>query len=136
MKNESVIIEKVAEVYDWIDRKSRPQNQSCRACGKCCDFQSYDHRLFVTTPELMYLTIMLGTENIKTMTTSSCPYNLAGKCAVYDHRFAACRIFFCKGNAPLQSDLSEQVSRRLKSLCTELEIPYNYADLGTALKNG
>jgi hypothetical protein len=48
-------------------------------------------------------------------------------------RFAGCRIFFCEGDADFQSELSESVISRFKSLCTEFDIPYIYSDLRTAL---
>jgi len=74
-----------------------------------------------------------GAENIKAMPSGRCPYNVDGKCSVYGHRFAGCRIFCCEGNADFQSELSESVLARLKSICTEFQIPYRYLDLPTAL---
>ncbi|MFZ0033689.1 MAG: YkgJ family cysteine cluster protein [Sedimentisphaerales bacterium] len=135
-KTNSQLAKKVAEIYDWLDSQTSNNSSSagkCTACGKCCDFSKFDHRLFVTTPELMYLTAYLGAENIKPMTTSCCPYNVGGKCSVYEHRFSGCRIFSCKGNADFQSRLSERASKKFKSLCTNLQIPYRYTDLATAM---
>ena len=58
------LLEEVAALYDWIDAQAK-QNPAgagrCKACGKCCDFPAYDHRLFVTPPELAYLAAKLGT---------------------------------------------------------------------------
>jgi len=143
------LLEKVAEIYTWLDTKIRDNNKltgQCKACGKCCDFdgpapafeQGFDHHLFVTPPELMYLTANLGVENIKSMPTNrplggKCPYNIEGKCTVYEYRFAACRIFCCDADADFQSELSESALKKLKSLCTEFQIPYHYTDLATAL---
>ncbi|UCF16672.1 MAG: hypothetical protein JSW59_04250, partial [Phycisphaerales bacterium] len=87
----------------------------------------------VTPPELIYLTARLGAENIKAMPSGRCPYYVDDKCGIYQHRFAGCRIFCCKGGADFQSELSESVLTRLKSICTEFEIPYRYLDLATAL---
>ena len=130
------LLEKVAEVYAWLELQiSRNGNLAgaCKACGNCCDFGKFDHRLFVTPPELIYLTAKLGVENIKTMSSGRCPYNIKGKCSVHEHRFAGCRIFCCKGDADFQSELSESALAGLKSICTEFEIPYRYLDLATAL---
>jgi hypothetical protein len=63
------------------------------------------------------------------MNAGRCPYNIAGKCAIYEHRFAGCRIFCCKGDTDFQSDLSEFMVNGMKSICTELGIQYRYADL-------
>jgi Fe-S-cluster containining protein len=143
-KANSQLLKKVAEIYKWLDsqiRKSVRLAGICNACGKCCDFAQLDHRLFVTTPELMYLAANLGAENVKPMITdrgstsltTGCPYNIGGKCSVYEYRFSGCRIFSCKGDTDFQSRLSERALKKFKSLCTDLQIPYRYTDLATAL---
>jgi Fe-S-cluster containining protein len=135
-RTNSHLIKKVAEIYDWLGLQLNNNSALagvCSACGKCCDFNKFDHRLFVTTPELMYLAANLGAENIRLMTTTRCPYNINGKCNVYRHRFSGCRIFSCKGDMDFQSGLSERTLKKFKSLCQEFRIPYRYADLATAL---
>jgi len=130
------LLEKVAEIYNWLDAQIREDNEligRCDACGKCCDFGRFDHRLFATPPELMYLTANIGTGNVKPMSTNRCPYNIDGKCTVYEYRFTACRIFCCRADADFQSKLSESALKKLKTLCTEFQIPYRYTDLAVAL---
>ncbi len=133
---DSWLVEEVAEIYRWLDGQVRRHREAagvCRACGECCDLDAFDHRLFVTPPERMYLAAQLGAANIKPMPESRCPYNLDGRCDVYEHRFAGCRIFCCNGDADFQSSLSESALERLKSLCTESHIPYRYTDLAAGL---
>jgi Fe-S-cluster containining protein len=135
-KTNNPLLERVGEIYKHVDLQVRRSSDSagqCRACGRCCDFDSFDHRLFVTPPELMYLAAHLNAEGLKAMTTGRCPYNVADKCTVYPYRFAGCRIFCCKAGADFQSRLSESALEKLKSICTELRIPYRYVDLTTAL---
>ncbi|MFQ6036967.1 MAG: hypothetical protein ACE5NM_14100 [Sedimentisphaerales bacterium] len=130
------LLTNVAEIHAWLDsqiRESAGLAGQCDACGACCDFEAFEHRLFVTTPELIYLAANLGVENIRSMPTSRCPYNIAGECSVYKYRFAGCRIFCCKANQDFQNTLSESVLKKFKSLCTQFDIPYRYADLATAL---
>jgi len=156
------LLQRVAGVYNWLDSQIRRHSNlagHCDACGKCCDFkgpapaseQGFDHRLFITTPEMIYFAANVGAENIKLMTTNRgstlsttlktgllttrCPYNVDGKCSIYKFRFAGCRIFCCKGDAEFQSRLSEWAVKEFKSLCTEFQIPYRYIDLPTALNN-
>ena len=138
MPADNHLIKKVADLYDCLDleiRNSQPLAGRCKACGQCCDFGKSDHRLFVTTPALIYLAANLAVENLKPMPTSRCPYNHAGKCTVYKHRFAACRIFCCSADPDFQSRLSESALKKLKSLCAEFQIHYRYVDLPTALNN-
>ncbi len=151
-KVSSELLITVTEVYDWLDSQIRQVPGlagQCDACGKCCNFagpavvsgqepvplseRGFDHLLFVTTPEVMYFAANLGSENIKPMLTNRCPYNISGKCSVYEHRFAGCRIFCCKGDTDFQSRLSESAIKKFKLICTEFHIPYRYTDLATAL---
>jgi Fe-S-cluster containining protein len=132
------IVAEVADLYDWIDSQLTQNAQrvgSCRACGACCDFAAYDHRLFVTPLELTYLAAKLNTPQLKRMTGGRCPYQHDSRCTVHEHRFAACRIFCCKGNSSFQSELSEAAVKRLKAICEKLGIPYRYQDLSTALSD-
>ena len=135
-RTNSRLLKRVAEIYDWLTLQrceSVHLAGVCEACGKCCDLDSFDHRLFVTTLELMYLAAKIGAENIKQMPTGRCPYNVSGKCAIYEYRFAGCRIFCCRADADFQSRLSESVLAKFKSICTEFQIRYRYTDLASAL---
>lgn len=130
------LVEDVASVYEWVDRKiagSRASAGRCKACGKCCDFARFDHRLYVTTPEVMYLASLLGPAALRPMKTLICPYNADGICAIYEHRFAGCRIFCCTGDPALQSELGEFALTKFKAICDKYRIAYRYTDLPTAL---
>jgi hypothetical protein len=137
-KTKERLIREVAEIYKWIDEQLYSNSDSadmCSACGECCDFDAFDHRLFVTVPELMFLAANLNVDNLKPMIKGQCPYNIDGRCSVYEYRFAGCRIFCCNGDADFQSSLSEAALEKLKAICAEYEIPYCYTDLATALDN-
>lgn len=132
------LLEKVAEIYKWLQMQisaGSDMSGMCRACGDCCDFEGFDHRLFVTPPELMYLAANLGAENIKPMVSSRCPYNVEDKCSVYEYRFSGCRIFCCKADADFQGRLSEEVLQKLKSICVDFQIPYRYTELAAGLNS-
>ncbi|OHB80063.1 MAG: hypothetical protein A2Z25_06465 [Planctomycetes bacterium RBG_16_55_9] len=132
------LLKRVAEVYAWLDEQVRRCGDlagACTACGDCCDFDGFDHHLFITPPELMYLAAHLEPRNIKPMPGSRCPYNEHGKCEVYKHRFAACRIFCCRADPDFQSILSETSLERLKSICMEFRISYCYTDVAEALNS-
>jgi len=130
------LLERVAEIYHWLAEQIRRNEVlagQCKSCGDCCDFDAFDHRLFITPPELMYLTANLGCENVRPMPAGRCPYNIDGKCSVYEYRFAGCRIFCCHTEKDFQSELSEAVLEKLKSACEEFQIPYRYTSLAAAL---
>lgn len=145
-RTDNRLLGRVADIYKWLDEQIGENNEltgQCDACGKCCNFggpasgsgQEFDHRLFVTPPELTYLTANIGAEKVKPMPTSRCPYNIDGECTVYEYRFLGCRIFFCNADADFQSRLSETALEKLKSICTEFQIPYRYTELAAALNS-
>ena len=137
-KTDSQLLKRVAEIYEWLDLQIRRCSNlagKCDICGRCCDFASFDHHLFVTMPELMYLAANLRNESIKPMAAGRCPYSTGSKCAIYEYRFAGCRIFCCKADADFQNRLSESALKKFKSLCTKFQIPYRYTDLATALNS-
>ena len=127
---------RVCEIYDWISQTQRQNPQKagkCNACGQCCDFETYDHRLYVTTPELIYFSHLVTWA--KPMTKGICPYLENGKCSVYDARFAGCRIFNCRGNFEFQNNLSESALDKFKKICLEFELDYLYQPLDKALNS-
>lgn len=132
------LVEEVAAVYEWLESRLRCEPERagrCNACGACCDFVAYDHRLYVTPPEMIYLTAKLGVDRLEPMPGGRCPYQRDNQCTIYEYRFAGCRIFCCTGDPILQSDLSEAALKRLKLLCEESQIPYRYQDLSAALND-
>jgi Fe-S-cluster containining protein len=133
MANEKLLHE-VAKIYAWLDMQINEKlSGKCDACGGCCDFIAFDHRLYVTVPEIMYLAANLKTDSLKPMLSGRCPYNKHGKCTVYKYRFSGCRIFNCKTNPDVQSKLSELTLGKLKAICTKYQIPYQYMELASAL---
>jgi len=130
------LIEEVAALYEWIEaqlQQNSGQAGQCKGCGDCCDFVGYDHLLFVTPPELIYLAEKLDAKRLAQMTSERCPYQEGTKCSVHAHRFSGCRIFCCSGNAEFQAELTEAALKKLKGICERFEIPYRYADLAKAL---
>ena len=109
------------------------ESHLCAACGQCCDFEAFGHRLYLTTPELLYFAHYVG-RPLKRMTNGVCSYRVGGQCSVYPYRFAGCRIFQCKGDANRQSELTEATLAQLKRLCEQYQLEYRYLDLKSALK--
>ena len=131
--NESAqLIQEVDAIYQWLDEQLAEMDSSCRACGDCCDFESFGHKLYVTTPELLYFQYHLG-EPVRAMTADVCPYRIDGQCTVYPYRFSGCRIFSCKGDTEKENALCEQAISKFKTLCDKHRIPYNYVYLRAGL---
>ena len=133
MKQETHILEQVDAIYQGLRNELVQLDQQCTACGQCCDFESFGHRLYITTPELIYFRHFVAPP-IKEMATGVCPYCVDGKCTVYPYRFAGCRIFTCKGDAEKENRICEEAIRRLKSLCDGYGLDYHYVSLPQGLK--
>ena len=136
MKNREAILQDMAQLYQRLDETIRanvdPLND-CFACGACCDFENYGHRLFVTPPEMLYFSERQGGKPLRKMTIGVCPYREAGKCTAHGSRFAGCRIFGCRRDTQQQQQWSEDTLRELKAICAKHGMDYRYADLATAL---
>lgn len=125
MNAESQIITAVGDIYRWIDEQVGHMDRMCKACGECCDFEAFGHRLYVTTPELLHFRHTVGPA-IKAMPAGVCPYRVDGRCSVYAYRFAGCRIFTCGGDSEAENRFSEEAIRKFKELCEAYAIPYRY----------
>ncbi len=136
MSDDGQIIAEISRLYKWIDQtraSHRAQAGDCSACGKCCDFDAYGHRLYVTHAEMLYFSAKIGSENLRPMTSGACPYMHENRCSVHEYRFSGCRIYGCQGDAEFQYQLTEQALDKIKALCNALDVPYEYKDIRQAL---
>jgi Fe-S-cluster containining protein len=120
-----------ADVQAAIDlRKPR-----CDASGRCCRFESFGHRLFVTTLELAAFVERAGEPNLAGWDGTGCPYQVNKLCSVHTLRPFGCRIFFCDPTADdWQQDQYEQFHLRLKQLHESAGVPYLYVEWREALR--
>ena len=128
-----MLLEEIKQLYNWIDAEVASTGD-CKACGDCCDFEKFGHRLYITSVELVYFTEKMK-HDLHKMDNNVCPYRSDGKCTVYPYRFAGCRIFACGRNEDIESDLSEKSLQKLKQIGEQHIIPYQYTDLKTALNS-
>lgn len=135
--------EVVSRVYHDLQTQIDQRRPLCVASGKCCKFEAFGHRLFITTLEMAAFvsTWKQGTcsdevlESVKTWDGSGCPFQVEKMCGVHLYRPFGCRIFFCDSSAgQWQQAQYEQFHSRLKSIHETLEIPYFYVEWRQALR--
>ena len=120
------------ELYDEVDAAVAALGQTCRACGRCCDFDTYGHRLYVTTLELALLTI--DPPAAAAESPGRCPYQQGAACTARDRRALGCRVFSCdKTNDDAEQALYARFHDRLGRLHAAHDIPYFYTDLPAAV---
>ncbi len=140
----TAVYELYARVQSEIDRRK----PACDASGKCCHFDSYGHRLYVTTLELAAFVHDLKTvdrptpEAVKRPGTSlqvaqspgSCRFQVDKLCGVHGIRPFGCRIFFCDPTAGhWQQEQYEVFHAELRQLHAKLGVDYFYVEWREAL---
>jgi Fe-S-cluster containining protein len=129
--------EAVADFYRQVRADVDIRRPVCNASGRCCRFEEFDHRLFVTTIELAAFVYELEmrswpAENESARakwTGGGCPFQVAGLCGVHPIRPFGCRIFFCDpGSGPWQQEQYERRHSQLKAMHQALGVPYFYVE--------
>ena len=138
--------------YTDLDTAVAERGAVCNASGRCCKFESYGHRLYVTGLEIAWfmqavvsrqsgvgtdtstsqsrfsLQQFSSTPNPQTL-TPNCPYQIDGLCSTHTIRPLGCRVYFCEeGTEDWQQDTTELFLARLKTLHTEHDLPYVYME--------
>jgi Fe-S-cluster containining protein len=142
----------VAAVLAEADAEIASLRPVCRSSGRCCRFEEYGHRLYVTAAELAHFAHSLPPiENQKSKTENprpislpqffaqekpqGCPYQVGGLCTAREARPLGCRVYFCDENAQSwQGDLYERYHARLQQLHETHHLPYRYLEWRAALR--
>jgi Fe-S-cluster containining protein len=132
----------VARLYGQIQEATDQRRPRCVMSGRCCRFEEYGHRLFVTTMELACfhheLQAMRAGDSSHRRSSwdgSGCPFQRSKLCSVHAIRPMGCRLFFCDATAEQwQQALYEQCHGELRRLHDELQVPYRYMEWRTALR--
>ena len=121
-------------IYTELDRELAALRPLCQRSGRCCRFKDFGHQLWTTGIELDYLVEREGLP-AGAGEAGTCPYLRDGLCGVRDHRMLGCRIYFCDaGYAGAMGPLYEKYHARIKELHRRHDVPYEYAELLSALK--
>jgi len=145
-------------VYDALQTAIDFRRPLCSTSGRCCNFDAYGHRLYVTTMELAAFhaqlkgmqkpgvgaesispaptALPLFTKNNKSQVTNgSCPFQIDRLCSVHLIRPFGCRVFFCDQTATdWQNEQYEHFHAQLRRLHEELNVPYFYVEWRSALE--
>lgn len=138
-------------IYADVAEATRRRAPRCDASGRCCHFEAYGHRLYVTGLEAAYTvsrtTAASGAQPApspgrvlslavvqESRERGDCPYLSGTLCTVHQVKPLACRTFYCDPTSvQWQQDLTEASLRRVRTLHDEFEIPYRYAEWRTLL---
>lgn len=134
----------VAEVHGRLQAEIDRRRPMCSASGRCCRFEAYGHRLFVTTIELAVFADRLSAAGSSADASdadtqlwdgSGCPYQIDGLCGVHGVRPFGCRVYFCDpSSTDWQQDLYERTHNELKALHERAQVAYYYVEWREALQ--
>jgi Fe-S-cluster containining protein len=137
----------VARVYADLQREIDARKPLCTASGRCCRFDQYGHRLYVTTIELAAFVSQLRDAGSNSQSAignrqsaiasppGGCPFQLDGLCSVHTIRPFGCRVFFCDATSDeWQHQQYERFHAELKGLHEKFGVPYQYVEWREALR--
>ncbi|MEM6551560.1 MAG: hypothetical protein AAF750_05485 [Planctomycetota bacterium] len=144
--DDPVIDSALRTLYADLDAAIAERGPTCWQSGKCCNFDAYGHRLYVTALEIAWFRRQLPPNPTPADSTpeatapsvslqqfaqqpGACPYQVGGACSTHAIRPLGCRVFFCqKGTEDWQNDLYEQFLQRLRALHDAAGLEYRYMD--------
>jgi Fe-S-cluster containining protein len=126
----------VDALYRSVQQEIDQRRPLCIISGRCCRFEEFGHRLFVTTLELARFVHETGAINLpQNWDGTGCPFQRAKLCTVHPIRPFGCRMFFCDATSTeWQNDAYERFHAELKRLHDQLNVPYLYMEWREALR--
>jgi Fe-S-cluster containining protein len=128
----------IAGVYTRIEAAVATRRPLCVISGRCCRFDEFGHRLYVTTMELAVFVKELRAASASAAAAEAnaggCPFQRNRLCGVHGIRPMGCRLFFCdETSTQWQRKQYEQMHAQLKRLHESLAVPYFYVEWRSAL---
>jgi len=125
----------IRAIYDRLDEDIAARGPVCELSGRCCRFESFEHRLYVTGLEIAWFTARLDEASIARWCEADlpgldgCPFQVAGRCSTHAIRPLGCRVFFCDPSAQAwQQPVTEHFLRALRELHDAHGLPYRYME--------
>jgi len=121
------LFERLRDIYARLEAEIDDAGVDCHACGRCCYFESIDHRLFVSTGELALLVSEPPGPGYMPLPLR-CRYQVGPQCTARDRRPLGCRVFFCSQGAWC-AETYEKHHRDIRAAHDERRLPYRYVEL-------
>ncbi len=134
------IAEALRNLFARLDADIAARNPTCRLSGKCCHFDSYGHRLYITALEVAWLINQIDAESRLRLRLSplpnldGCPFQINKLCSVHLLRPLGCRTYFCDPAAQdWQNPVYEKFLSDLRALHDRHALQYRYMEWRAAL---
>ncbi len=142
-------------IHDEMAQRILQRGPICWTSGRCCNFDAFGHRLYVTGLEVAWTLNRLGAPgegasglSLPVISTPAvtpdaidlrgpCPFQVEKRCTVHAIRPLGCRVFFCQeGTQDWQHAVYEELQGRLQTLHDQQSVPYRYMEWRGALRDG
>ena len=134
----------IEAVHQRIEKEVQTHTPRCEQSGRCCHFEAYGHRLYVTGLEAA-LTVIgarnslladkpapqgpTGAGHSGADTSVDCPFQINTTCGVHADRPSGCRVYFCDPVwAPRMNDVAEMAVAAMRAIHERFAIPYRYME--------
>ncbi len=121
-------------VYDEVRRETERVNPVCVASGRCCRFEEYGHRLYVTGLEAAYTLARLPAPLKRdaldaAISGGGCPFQIDNLCSVHTIKPLGCRTYYCDETAQeWQKDLTERMLAKIRAIHDRHALEYRYGE--------
>lgn len=131
------VSDRLEAIYGMVADQVSAHAPVCVASGRCCNFESYGHRLYVTGLEAAWCINRLGPEHPELSSTTieeavqrgGCPFQVGKLCGVHAIKPVGCRTYFCDPRAEgWKEALTERAHGMVKDLHESSHIPYRYME--------
>jgi Fe-S-cluster containining protein len=127
------VLSAVRNLYMALQDAVDLRRPTCVTSGRCCRFEEFGHRLFVTTLEMaafMAESCLPVTDN-----RGACPFQNERLCSVHPIRPFGCRVFFCDATSTQwQQEQYARFHAEFRRLHDDLSVPYFYLEWRLALQ--
>jgi len=125
---EPAVDDALRKLYQALDEAVTAKGPVCWISGRCCNFDPYGHRLYVTALEIAWVTRQVRPK-VEIDLRGACAFQVGGMCSIHAVRPLGCRVFFCQeGTQDWQHDIYEAFMARLRALHDDRGVPYRYME--------
>jgi Fe-S-cluster containining protein len=136
---ESEIARRFESLYADLQTEIERRKPKCELSGRCCQFEEFGHRMYITSGELAVfrhkLNVLPNAPSTENWEGKGCPFQKGKLCGVHSIRPMGCRIFFCDSTSTdWQNQQYEQFHGKIKALHEELGLAYSYTEWREGLR--
>ncbi|MBI1368938.1 MAG: hypothetical protein GC162_09830 [Planctomycetes bacterium] len=139
---EAAVDHALRDLYDRLVDDIAGRSPTCWLSGKCCKFESYGHRLYVTGLEIAWMLGQIDADARARLDAAElrgmdgCPFQMSKMCGVHAIRPLGCRIYYCDPAAKSwQNEVYEQYQNELRRLHDQRGLTYRYMEWRMGLED-